>query len=118
VPGQVGADRVHVGDRAQAVDAGQFVAGHLEPPRLAADAEQQLVVSEFAAVTEPQPLAGTVDGRHPHAEAGLDPVLLVVLGTAQQEPLPLQLAGEVFLGKGRAVVGQPRLVAHQHDRPA
>ena len=115
--GEVGADGVHVGDRAQAVDAGQVVARHLEPPRLAADAQQQLVVGEFAAVAEPQPLAGPVDGRDPHPEAGLDPVLLVELGAAQQQPLALQFARQVFLGQGRAVVGQVRLVADQHDRP-
>jgi hypothetical protein len=116
--GDIGANGVHVGDRAQAVDAGEVVARHLEAPRRAADAQQQLVVIELAAVAEPQsPLGAAVDRGHAHPEAGVDAMLLVVLRAAQPQPLALQFAGQVFLGQRRAVVRQVRLVAHQHDGP-
>jgi len=95
-----------VGDSAQAVDAGKLAAGHREAPRLAADAQQKLVVVEFAAVAEPQALRAAVEGRHAHAESRLNPVLLVELGAAQPEPLPLQLAGQVLLGQGGRLYGR------------
>ena len=92
------------------------VARHLEPPRPAADAQQQVVVGELAAVVEPDAPRAAVDGRHAHAEPRLDAVLLVEVRAAQPQPLALELAGEVFLRQRRAVVGQVGLVAHQHDR--
>jgi hypothetical protein len=71
--------------------------------------------AELAAVAQPDALRAAVDGRHAHAEPGLDPVLLVELRAAQPQSLAREPAGEVFLRQGRAVVGEVGLVAHQHD---
>ena len=92
-------------------------ARHLEQPWLAADAQQQVVVDRARRHRRAGArFAAAVDGRHSHAEPGLDAMLLVELRAAQPQPLALELAREVLLRQGRAVVGQVGLVAHQHDR--
>ena len=112
---QVGPDCLDVGNRAQVVDAAQVVTGYVEHAWPAADAQQQLVVDQLAAVGEAQPPVAPVDRGDARTEPRLDPRLLVELRAAQQQPVALELARQELLRQRGPVVGQVGLVADQDD---
>ena len=94
----------------------EVVTRNFEQPVAAAEAQQQLVVAQLGAVAQPQPLVGSINRRDPQAQFHIDLVLFVELGAAQQQPLALHFARQVFLRQRGPVVGQVGLVADEHDR--
>ena len=114
-PGEVGTNTVDVGHRAQVVDTLEVVTGHFQQAVAAAEAQDQLVVAQFRAVAQAQPLVRPVDCGDPQSELHVHQVLFVELGAAQQQPLAVHFTREVLLGQRRPVVGQVRLVADHDD---
>src|SRR5579862_580055 len=107
------ANAVGIGDRSQVVHAGELAAGNRQGTRPAARREYQCVVLDQSAVIEPhallaaQYLADAPPAQYLHA------VLAVVLGWSQQQPVTLERTGQILLGERWALIGKPRLIAHQ-----
>ena len=110
--------RVGVVQRPQIVDAGQIRARRIELAQNASGGQHQAVVAELLAVVQHRKLVAAVHGQHPAAQAQFHVPGLVVLRPAKQQPLALEFAGQVLLGKRRALIGRRALLADQRYRPA
>ena len=88
--------------------------------QLAQDAsrgQHQAVVAKLLAIVQQRAPVAPVDGQHPPAQAQFNVPGLVVLRAAKQQSLALEFAGQVLLGKRRALIGRRALAADQGYPP-
>ncbi len=108
---------VDVVQGSQIVDSGEVRPGHRQLPGRAAGRQQEAVVRNGRAIVEPDAVvrAGQLDDAPPSAY--LHPVVPIEVGGTNEQPLPLQRAGEILLGQRRPLVGHPGLFAHDDQLP-
>ncbi len=113
--GALGADAVGIGNGAQVVHAGQVGAWRREPARTTAGSQHQCVVGQHQPVIEPHVLLARRDLAHAPPELSVHLAFGEELRRSDEQPLALERAGQVFLRQRRALVRQPRLIAHHRQ---
>ena len=78
--------------------------------------QHEVVVAELFARGEAQLPPGAVDLGRPRARQVVDAVIAIERLRPHQQQIEADLALEVILGEGRALIGQHRLLTEQHDR--
>ena len=109
------AQYVGVGQSAQRQHAVELGARHGERPKARSGGEDEMVAGDLATGSQSQTTPGPVDRRHGFAGHEVDLLLLVECLGPQQQLVEPTFAGEIRFRQGRALVGQHRLVADQHD---
>ena len=109
------ADRGRVGDVAEREDARQIDARRIEPPLPRASREDEMSVTDRAAVAELDLLRSAVDPRRADAEPQVDALLAEMRVGPEREPMDVHLALEKRLGQRRALIGQILLGGEKND---
>ncbi len=111
-----GAQRIDIGDAAQIVDSLEIRVGYKNGAHARSGGEQQLVVSDHAAIGQHDLLLCAIDAGSGCAEDHFDLGLGVEGLRLQEQALALKLALQIRLGERRALIGQERLIADHCDR--
>ena len=109
------ADRGRVGDVAQREHARQIDARNIEPPLPRAGREDEMSVSNRAAVAELHLLRSAVDPRRADAEPQVDALLAEMRVGPERQPVDFHFALEKRLGQRRALIGQILLGGEKND---
>src|SRR5215218_15648 len=115
--GDLRANTVGVGHRAQAMDAFQIQARNGKMPVPPPGGDEKLVIGHTLPIVELDHPLGGVYPRGPNPEPGLDAVLLVEVGRLYQRLIERGLAAEVLLGQRRPLVRRLRLRPDQDHPP-
>ena len=94
----------------------QLGARQLQPDRLGAGGEQQLVEADRLAVAEHDAASRDIERGRGRAEAQLDRVLGVEFGRAQRDPFLERGTGEIVFRQVRSVDRRIRIGAHYRNR--
>ena len=96
----------------------QLGTGQLQPDRLRAGGEQQLVEAERVAAAKQDAPTPDIERRGRRAEAQLDRVLGIEFGRTQRDPFLGRGAGEIVFRQVRAIIGRRVVRAHDRDTAA
>ena len=109
------ADRGRVGDVAEREHARQIDSRRIEPPLPRASREDEMAVSNRAAVAELDLLRSAVDPRRADAEPQVDALLAEMRVGPERQPMDVHLALEKRLGQRRALIGRILLGGEKND---
>ena len=107
--------RIDVRRGAEEVHAFEIGAHQRQPPRPRAGGQNQRVVRQLTPALDANLLVGAIDPDGLHLGQQRDVLVGINRGRPEQQPLHRQLALEVGLGEGRALVGRGRLFANQRN---
>jgi hypothetical protein len=112
---ELGQHPVRILAGADAMDADQVMAAAAQPARRAAGGPDHLAIADGRAVGQGHLVRGGIDRGDPLAQQHVHLALFPEGGGADQDAVEGLLAREIFLGEGRALIGQLGLVADHGD---
>ena len=106
---------VHIGDGLEIVDARQVGAGAFQAAHPRAGGQQQLVIGQRAAIGEFHAALGTMDRLGSGVQDQIAAIVGIIIVGLQEQARALELAQQIGLGQGRALIGRIGFVAHHGD---
>lgn len=107
------ADGIHVRGGTKAMHPRQVRAGKRQFAWSCASGEHECVIPDLSTTLEPHALVGTVDPDRAYGCQQGNILIRVDASGAQEQPVHADLAGKVFLGERRALVGRRGFFADQ-----